>query len=364
MGSILKRKILIANTVGLGVEGITSSILTYIENMNRDDFQIFFTASLVDEGVYKRLKRCGCRIVKVPDRKTETLKYFCALIKLMRKEKPDVIHIHGNSSTMGIELVAAWLGGVKKRMVQSHSTQCDHKFANVVLKPLIYWLGNTRIACSKNVGDKMFGNHSFVVLNNGRSIELFSFNKEIREKMREKYQLKNNIVIGHVGSFLEVKNHEYIISVFREILKRRDNAILFFMGDGPLRAEIERKNLDIRENIVFTGAISNVPDMLCMMDGMLLPSFYEGFPLVVLEWQISGLPSIVSSNVTKDCVMTSFTSQLSIKEKPTVWAAELIEKIFNCDRSACSKEGAKKISDEGYNIKENVKLLEKLYRKR
>ncbi|MBS5989426.1 glycosyltransferase family 1 protein [Anaerococcus hydrogenalis] len=356
------KRIAIVSTVGLMYDGITSVILSYLEAMNLSDLEVYVIATIrKEEQIVKRLEKKGCIIVDLPSRSSNTFKYFKELTSFLRKEKIDVIHAHGNSSTLSIELLAGLLSGCKKRIAHSHNTTCNHLVIDKILHPLFNYLYTDALACGEKAGKWMFKNKTFSILKNGRDIEKYAFNEKTRCLMREKLNIQNKFVVAHVGGFNIQKNHKFLIKIFREILKIKPNSTLILIGDGPLKKDIEKEVEDINSNILFLGLVDNVQDYLQAMDAMILPSLYEGLPLVAIEWQINGLPCLLSDTITRECGFSTNTEFLSLNEDPKKWADSIIEITKKTDRFSSSKVSSKKITDEGFNIKKCAKILKNIY---
>ena len=152
-----------------------------------------------------------------------------------------------------------------------------------------------------------------------------------------------------------------MINVFYELKKMsNDKYVLLLIGDGTLRNEIEKKvtELGLKEDVIFLGRTEEVYKWLNAMDIMVFPSRFEGFPNVLIEWQISGLPCIISDTITKDVKVTELVKFKSLQESPKEWANEIIN-IELKDRN--NKEYIEQVKNAGYDIKENTKRLEELY---
>lgn len=354
------RKVLIVSTVGLIYDGITSVIIAYLDAMNRSGLKIYVAGTIeVKDAFRKRINDLGCTVVDFPNRKTKTGSYAIALAKFIRDNRIEVIHAHGNSGTLAIEMTAAWLGGCKKRIAHSHNTRCSQIITDGLLRPLFYLLYTDGLACGNEAGKWLFGNRKYEILPNGRDVEKYRFNSSIRDKFRRKLGIKDEIVIGHVGGFFEQKNHRFLVEIYREIKMLRPNTKLFMFGDGPIKKYIEQlcKNIDV----IFAGTIDNISDILNAMDGMLLPSLFEGTPLVSIEWQINGLPCILADTVTKDCKLTDSVLFMSLKCSAGEWAENLITMIESHDRMSCAESAYETISNSSFNIKSNSEKLRKLY---
>lgn len=355
------RKILIISTVGLIYDGITSVILQYLQSMNLEDMDVYVLGTIdVKPNIRSQIENLGCKIVEFPNRREKTISYFFSLVKYIKKNNIDVIHVHGNSATLAIEMIAGWIGGCKKRIAHSHNTKCNQIKADKILRPLFNYSYTDGLACSEDAGRWLFGNRKFEILTNGRNLEEYIFNKEKRQVIRDSYGIEDEIVIGHVGGFFEQKNHKFLVEVYKQIKNLEPNSKFFMIGEGVLKSEIEELCKDL--DVIFTGAIDNVPDYLNAMDGMLLPSFFEGLPLVSIEWQINGLPCVLSDSITKDCKLTECITFLSLDEAAYKWADMIINKIKNNQRELCANLSYKTIEKSTFNIRNSSKKLERIYR--
>ena len=354
------RRVLIVSTVGLIYDGITSVITSYLQAMDLDGLEVCVAGTIdIKPNIRKQIEDCGCTVVEFPNRRTDTIKYFISLTKFIRRNHIDVVHAHGNSATLAVEMVAAWLGGCKKRIAHSHNTRCDKVKADKLLRPIFNLFYTDGLACGEAAGKWLFGTKRFEVLVNGRDVEKYKFNLETREKIRTSLGIKNEIAIGHVGGFVEQKNHRFLVEICRELRRLEPDCKLFMIGDGPLRPEIEKSCEGL--NVTFTGVIDNIPDYLNAMDGMLLPSLFEGLPLVMIEWQINGLPCVVSDAVTKESGFTPFIGFESLQSSPAKWANELLNKVRKDTRKKNSIEAIIKAKEKGFDINESANKLKEIY---
>ena len=356
------RKILIISTVGLIYDGITNVILSYLQAMDLSNMEIYIGATInVVPEIRSKLEKMGCQIIELPSRRDKPLKYMFELVKMIRINKIQVIHAHGNSGTLAIEMVAAWLGGCRKRIAHSHNTQCDKVRADKLLRPIFNMFYTDALACGGAAGKWLFGNKKFTVLQNGRNIDEFSYNENVRISMRNQYGLKQEIVIGHVGGFFKQKNHSFLISIFKEIMKKEPSAHLFLIGDGPLKNEIIKNVEEFDNSIEFIGKTDRVADYLQMMDVMVLPSLFEGLPLVAIEWQINGLPCILSDNVTKACAFAENIVFMSLDNSPEQWAEKILESARNSKREKSSERAKDAARQAGFDIRDGASNLYKIY---
>lgn len=186
--------------------------------------------------------------------------------------------------------------------------------------------------------------------------KLFAYNENIRKKKRNELQIQDKFVIGHIGRFHYVKNHQFLIDIFKSIYEINKNSVLIMVGDGEERITIEQKvkNLGFSKNVIFTGVRIDVHELLQAFDLFVFPSFYEGLPLTLIEAQASGLPCIVSDRITRDVEVTDMIKFISLDKKADYWAEKILEIKDNEPRTSTIKQ----IIQSGYDINSTTKWYE------
>ena len=170
------------------------------------------------------------------------------------------------------------------------------------------------------------------------------------------------MLIGHVGTFTYQKNQERLIELINKLKENNDRYKLVLVGDGEEKTNIQNmvKTLGLEQHVLFTGNICNVNEYLSAFDIMILPSRYEGLPLVSIEWQANGLPCIFSANITRKCKVLNNVKFVSLDEDDTVW----IQNIYDLLKSGRIKDQnyiKNMMREKGFDIKLNAKYLESLY---
>lgn len=357
-------KVLHIPTGGLLSDGILSCITDYMTAIDKTDLDVRVLATNNAEDVaIQRVEKSGCKVVSIPYRKTNIFKYFFLLYRYLRREKIDIVHVHGSSAIMSIELIAARLAGCKVRIAHSHNTACEHQEVDKLLRPIFNRTYTEAFACGSEAGKWMFGNREFIIVPNGRDIKKYEYNAQNRMNYRNKLKIpKDALIVGHVGRFNVQKNHKYLIRVFEELYKNNKKAYLVLIGTGEKIDEIKNlvKKSTIKDNVIFTGAIDNVADYLSAFDVMILPSLYEGLPMAVIEWQIAGLPCIVSDTVTKECAITPLVKFESLEEKPESWAKNIEDTPLQ-ERENNKELLFDSIRKAGYDIQFGAERLRNIY---
>lgn len=352
----------------LEFNGISMSILNYYKNLDKSKYKMDFAVpNNVDKEIKKIIEANGDYVFELycndsRMRMKKPFKYIKELRKIIKQGNYDIVHSHGNSATLFFEMYAAKKENVKIRIAHSRNTTCTYKLLDKILRPFFNRSYTHGFACGKEAGEWLFGNDSFYIINNGKNVDEFKFNPAVRIAYRKKYDIENKKVIGHVGTMNYQKNHEYLIRVFNELIKLDDSYRLMLLGDGSLRSGIENmvKEYGLDDKVIFFGKTSDVANLLQAMDIMVFPSRFEGFPNVLVEWQIAGLPSVISDKITKDVKLTNLVEFMSIDEEPKTWA-EHINGIKLEDREKNQVEILEQIKKSGFDIKENTRYLESLY---
>lgn len=355
--------ILVVSTVRYRANGISN----VIRNLFSNDFYLNEKVSFVfptdnDPSMINELKLRGYKIYEYPRYEKNRLSYLIFLYKLIKKNSIDIIHVHGNSHALVIELIAALMGGCKNRICHSHNTTCNSILFNKLLSPIFNLLCTNGFACGVDAGKWMFGNKKFQVINNGINIEKFKFSKVDRRQIRDKYSITEDyIVLGNVGNLNAQKNQIYILDILAS-LNSKGKYKLMLIGEGEKKEEIlcKAKELNLTDNVIFVGVTDKVSSFLAAIDIIIMPSLYEGLPLSLIEEQANGLPCIVSNVITKEVNLTEmvyFSSLNDVEE----WVNKIDGLDFTNSRTTLSEHACKRISDSGYDIVQEASKLKKYY---
>lgn len=360
-------RILHVSTVSTGNSGIPNVIFNLFTNFQDDSIEIGYVSINDPPDYFKnQLEKIHAKLYIIPRIISKPCQYIYALTKVARNY--DIMHVHGNSATMVLEMLAGKLAKVKIRIAHSHSTTCKYRAIDYLARPLFYSLCNGRLACSNGAGRWLFGHRSFEVIKNGILCDKFHFSLLKRVQIRQKLNIgKDEIVIGHIGNFVEAKNHKYLIKSFEIFHNYKPLSKLLLLGDGVLMNDIIDmvKRSSVIDNIIMVGNVNNPEDYMNAMDIIAMPSLYEGFPLTLLEEQANGLPIIASDIITKDTnisgniVFRSISDDINFFKDCTKY----------CTNSEDMREGESKRSSDlikynGYDIKIVSKQLMDYYRKR
>lgn len=347
----------------MGYTGVSISVMNYYTFIDKSNIAIdFVVPNQVEDRFRDQINGNGGNVYELCMREKDPIRYLRELLHIIKIGKYDLVHIHGNSSILLMELYTARIAGIKIRIAHSHNTTCDHRILNNILRPFFLKSYTHAVACGSNAGHWLFPKKDFTIIPNGVEVEKFIYNEQVRKVYREKYNLIGKKVIGHVGTFNYQKNHAFLIDIFYELSKLEQEVVLFLIGDGNLKEEIQQKvkRLDIEDKVIFFGKTTEVPSLLQAMDLMVLPSRFEGLPVVLIEWQCAGLPCIVSEKVTKEAKITDLIEFMPLELPAREWALKL-HKSVRKDRNDTKEQIQKDIIRAGYSIKDSAKELTNFY---
>lgn len=359
------KKILISPTLGLDLEGITSVIYNYTKAMDRSDLQLsFLTYGDLKPAVRERFEPLG-EILFVSDRKQSTKAYLKDYAALLKARSFDVVHINGNSGTMILEVLLAKLHGVKNVIVHAHSTRTNHPVINALLKYPMMWLSDVCIACSEASGQWLYGRYPYILLNNAVALENFRFQDSLREQYRKEFGLQDGeFLIGHIGHFTEPKNHFFLIDIFAEFHSLEPASKLLLISDGPRYQQVQEKvaQLGLEDSVIFAGRRSDIAGIYSAMDLFILPSCWEGLPLVLVEAQANGLPVLASDVITEDAICCPERVQFkSLEDGAESWAKQL-KQIKDCSYNRKTDTHGD-IAEKGFDIHLEAEKLRQIYLK-
>ena len=262
-------------------------------------------------------------------------KHIKALEKLFKENHYDVFHAMNNTMNL-FPLYVAKKAGVKVRVSESLSmaskAELKKSILKIVLKQFSHLFCNYYVACGKDCGIFQFGKKTY---QQGK-IEIFktcidakanTFNQALRDKTRESFGWSQKVVYGFIGRFASQKNPLFLIDIMNEIKKKKVNAHFVIIGAGNLENEMKSKINAYRldSSMSWLGRREDIKQFYNAFDAFLLPSIYEGLPVVGLESQAAGLPVFFSDAITREAAACSLGHFIGLRESASKWADIIIE---------------------------------------
>lgn len=348
--------------------GIETFIMNVYRNINRNKVQFDFLVHKDEVGDYdKEILALGGKIYKIPYvNKVGPIKYPRILYNFFKEHSEyNIVHSHMNLVS-GVILKEAKNAGVKYTIAHGHSTNDMGRFYERFYKKLVGTYLNKysdyKFACSREAANYIFkeeGSKDCIIIKNGVDLSKFKVTNADVMKVKKEMNIKDNsLVIGNVARFSQVKNHKFLIDVFYEISRKNENAILVLVGDGELKQDIVDKvnKYGIEDKVIFTGIREDIPCIMKMFNVFILPSFFEGLGIVLIEAQACGIKCIVSKNITKEADMNmGLLTYLDINDSINMWADEAIRPYSHPDNTL------RNIESLGYDIKKVASFIEDFY---
>ncbi len=363
----INRPVRIAHIIGkLNAAGVEAVVNNYYKNIDHNKYQFdYYIDSDSSCKPSKDLIDMGARYFVIPPYQ-HLFSHIKTLVRLFKENKYLIVH-SGMNTLAPISLFAAWMAGVPIRINHNHSTAGKGEFKRNCLKyclrPFAKVFANYYCACSKYAGIWLFGKNFFssgkvTVFNNAVDTSKFAFSTSNRDKLRKELGISNKYVIGHIGRFTKQKNHYFLIDIFEQYYKKNSNAVLLLVGIGELQDEIKDavKKKKLEDAVIFLGKRSDVDELYSAMDLFVLPSLYEGLPVVGVEAQVSGLPCIFSNEITREVAITENVYFLPIDGSVSDWCSQ-ITNFKNLDL----KRDKLKLKDCSFDIKVQANNLVEYY---
>ena len=351
----------------LNIGGSQAMIMNLYRNIDRDQIQFDFILDHPDQLYFaEEVKSLGGKIYNLPEFKGTNLSSVRRAWNTFFCEHPEykILHSHVRSYA-SVYLPIARKHGVTT-IIHSHSTSNGNGVSSLIKAIMQYPLryqADYYFGCSKEAGEWLFGkkiinSSKYYMLKNAIDLRKYRPDEVVRKSYREKIGANGSAkVFIHVGRFHEAKNHQFLLDVFAEYLKRKGNDLLVLVGDGDLRKSIEMKikDLKIGNRIILLGARNDVANWLISADCFLFPSNWEGLPVTVVEAQAAGLPCLVSDAVTKDVNVSDLVKNLPIDQGVATWVKAM------CTESMKKKDVSEDIKRCGFDIQSSASWLSEFY---
>ncbi len=342
----------------------TDPSLMRIEILNLDDGEEYpLTKTLQDMGVtIHRLKGAWLHTpFDLPH-------YFKSVDRFFEQHHDyDVVHMHSSSKNYYIlKCAAKW--NIPVRVAHSHNTGFQSRnplviaYGNFLKRPMrhyaTHWVGCSRLACEWLFGKGCVEHGDARVILNGIDSTLFVYDEKTRRELRHEMGLEDKFVIGHVGRFVNQKNHTFLLDIFAEVCKRRSDAVLLLIGIGELMDNMKQKaaSLGIANKVRFVGFRDDRNRFMQAMDSFVFPSLYEGLSVTLIEAQAAGLPVFASDSTTTETQFSPHMQFLSLHQSAADWAEEIV-KVGCIER----KDMTEMLHNAGFEIRVMVRNLYELY---
>lgn len=354
----------------LELGGSQSFVMELYRNIDRTKVQFDF---VIFEGwrgpLFDEIQELGGRIYDSPKYNGINHIRFISWWNRFFDSHPEYHVLHGHVRSVA----SIYLPIAKKHRVftvlHSHSASngdgCK-SIAKALLQLPVRHIADYYMACSDDAGRWLFGEqviHSkkYSTIPNAINIKRFEYDIDVRDRMRKALGLEESLVIGHIGRFYDVKNHVFLLHVLSEVIRARKDVKLIFVGDGPLKSEIEDKckEMHLLDYVVFTGNRIDTENFYQAMDIFVFPSKWEGLGIAAIEAQASGLPCVISEGVPKSVdVGAGLVKRVSLDLGVKSWANAVINTDTSNRQSRLSE-----VKASGFDVKDNAYKMQMFYLK-
>ncbi len=357
---------IIGIVAGGGVEAV---IMNYYEHIDRTKVQFDFIVHNDNKiDITQKVEAMGGKVYKVTPYYKNPIAFMWDIYKVIKRHHYRIVHSNMNTLS-AFSLFAAWAAGAPVRILHNHSTsspgETKRNIMKFMLRPFARLFATHYFACSRLAGEWMYGRKMMdsgkvKIVNNALDLKKYAFNSRKREMLRKELGFTDEFVIGHVGRFMFQKNHEFLIDVFVKAYKKNPHMVLLLIGDGPLRSAMEEKvkKLGLTDHVNFLGLRNDVQNLYNVMDIFVLPSHYEGLPVVGVEAQANGLPCLFSTKVTKETHLTHSAQFLDLSTGASKWAERIVSMKYKRN-----EEVGEELRQAGFEINKEARNLANFYTK-
>ena len=348
--------------------GKKNLIMEYYRHIDRNNMQFDFICDSDSQAIpYEEIERLGGRVYEIAPYQN-ILKNMSDMKKLFKENKYPVVHAY--NSTMNLfPMYVAKRCDVPVRISESLSMAHEGDWKTIIkkmLRPMSKWFANYYMSCGDDCGrwqfgDKLFDAGKVDVFKTVINTEFNAFNPELRDKTRKEFGWEDSIVIGHIGRFTAQKNSVHLIEIFAAIARKEPKAVLCLIGDGELKEDMmcKIKELGIENQVDYLGRREDIQQFYNAMDCFLLPSLYEGLPVVGLEAESCGLPMFFSTEVTREANACELGHFIGLDESSDVWADEILKACK--ENMPIRRSHAKEVADAGFDSASEAMRMQRYY---
>ena len=361
------------------VGGIESVIKNYYDNFDLTKIHLDFICAFPDKMAFEtEFKKNGSQVFHVARRGKHFLKYYEQLKNIFYRYGKNYDCLWFNTSDLANidALKLAKKVGIKRIIIHSHNSKMIDQGMKGWMKTILHYFHKKNIqrfgtdywACSEAARKWLYPSRlrkKSIIVKNAIDINNNSFSNEKRKKLKEKNNLNNQLVIGNVGRLNIQKNQLFLLNIFKEIIKDKDNVRLVLVGEGPDRAKIKEKinQFGLNNKVMLVGQQKDMQAWYSLFDIFVFPSIFEGLSVALLEAQSNGLPIVTSDRVSPNEVTINPNFKvLSLDQSIDIWKNRIEQELDS--KRIKEKEIVQNFNKKGYNIVSEAQTLEKFFLKK
>ena len=359
----------IASIIGkMDSGGKKNLVMEYYRHIDREKIQFDFICDSDSQAIPdEEIESMGGRVYRIPP-----YQHIFANMREMRRicKANNYPAMHAWNSTMNLfPMFVAKSVGIPVRISESLSMAHEGDWKTIIkkiLRPMSKLFATHYLACGVDCGRWQFGDRLFDagkvdVFKTVINTEFNAYDEEVRNNTRKSFGWEDKIVIGHIGRFTAQKNSVHLIEIFAAIAKKEPKAVLCLIGDGELKDQMMAKirELDIEKQVDYLGRREDIQQFYNAMDCFLLPSLYEGLPVVGLEAESAGLPMFFSTEVTREANACELGHFIDLSASEDEWANEILAAVK--ENMPIRRSHAKEVAEAGFDSAAEAMRLQQYY---
>lgn len=345
--------------------GAETMLMNLYRHIDRSKVQFDFITFTYDKGDYDdEIIAMGGKIIPIVAK--DSISRMFKLQKFL-KTHPEyqIIHSHVLLNN-AFHLIAAKSAGIKHRISHSHSTSNGsnsnlRKLYEIWAKKTIQKLATYRIACGVEAAQYLYGtSEDVLILNNAIDLKKYADVATTQKSYWDNVLPHKGLRLIQVGRLTEVKNHEFSLKIAKALREQGFEFTFFIVGQGALEGKIRDliNDYGLSEDVHLLGVRDDLPELMAGADLMLMPSLHEGFPVVLVESQAVGLPSLISTDISKEVDLGLDLIKFLPLEQLDIWIDEI---KTHQDKRLDTQSKSTSLSSKGFDVVTNANRLLDIY---
>jgi glycosyltransferase involved in cell wall biosynthesis len=354
--------------------GMESVMMNFIRHFDHEKVQVDVLQCRVKgygDGVYdSEIRSYGGAVYYVPSERF-LFRYIKGIKRLLKANAYDVVHCHFLDDRSYIPLKLAKQAGVPLRIAHVHNTRHvpGRNLLNRVLASLsngyferhLAQVATDFFACSSLAAKDFFAAKNIpqskvAIIPNAVDVSSYRYSVSERSRIRKELGIPEDaLVMGLIARLrLEQKNQLFLLPLLSTVQKSKPNAYLLLLGKGPDEAKIKEEiaHQGLKNVVLVDQDVVAVP-YYSVFDVFVMPSFYEGLPVTVVEATANGLPCVTSLAVPKEMGFAGNIRSLSLEDPLEDWSKAVLEAVRGDYGMA--------LAQNGYDIAKAAPALEERY---
>jgi glycosyltransferase involved in cell wall biosynthesis len=294
---------------------------------------------------------------------------YPALLKVLRKKKADVLHMHGYGATTFGRL-CAWQMGIPS-ILHEHANHGDTPWFQKVADRLLAPHTDLAIAVSASTAEfttraRLMPEERTKVVYLGAPLDEFARPRSAADVAEARASLgiaPDTIAVGTVTRLMPAKGNEYLVGAVPAIVARHPRVRVFIVGEGELHGALEAQAqaLGLGDRLVFSGFQRDVAKALSALDLLVFPSLWEGTPLTVFEALAMGKPIVATDADGLMDVLTDGRDALVVHKRDSAALAQAVCMLIEQPQLASALAAGARTTGAHYDIQAFVHKMERLY---